>query len=141
MSPSTLVCDQPCRARGDLQALERHLVGVRIAAARACKHPHAHSLVEGAGRMLDHALLQAGRLDDAKLEVEVGVVGVPGEGSAEDALEARIREAEALAEEPLDARDLHRHESSKRSPEAPPLSEAPPQTGEAESGTSERPSG
>ena len=45
---------------------------------------------------------------------------MPGEGSAEDALEARIREAEALAEEPLDPGDLHRYEGSKRPPEAPP---------------------
>src|SRR5262249_24169166 len=131
LGSAALLGDQPGGARSDLEALERHLVGIRVAAARAGEHAHPHPLVEGTGGVLDHALLQARRLDDAKLEIEVGVVGMPLEGGAQHAREARVRETEALAAEPLAARDLHRHEGSKRPPHAPPRGAVAAPSGDA----------
>ena len=103
----TLVGDEARRAGGDLEPLERHLIGVRVARPRPGEDANAHALAHVPGCLLDDALLERRGLVHPELEEALGVVGATLEGRAEDTVESRGRQPEALEEEPARIGDIH----------------------------------
>ena len=85
---------------GDLEALERHVVGVRVALALARDRAHAQSLLDVTAAGLDDAFLERDRVAERVLEVQVRVVHRPRERQIERRREPSVVETEAVAEEP-----------------------------------------
>src|SRR5207244_3117677 len=120
-----LVRDEARRARGDLEPLERNLVGIRVAGARPREHTDADPLADVPGGLFDDAVLQRGGLIHAELEVALGMIRPPLEGGAEHVLERPVREPEALEEELPGVGDVHPRHRTRASRDRPPAC-APP---------------
>ena len=66
---------------------DRDVVGVGVARARAGLGANARPLAHVSRRLLDHALFQHQLLDDAVLEIDVGVVDLASKGGAEQPID------------------------------------------------------
>ena len=118
---TALVGDRARGPRRELEALERDLVGVRVAAARAGDDAHPDTLAHVARRLLHEAFFERRALVDPELEVEVSPVRASFERRAEDLLQRPIGQPETLREEPLRLGHLHADDASRRAPPTPPL--------------------
>ena len=100
-APVAAVGDGPRLARGLLEMAQREVVGVRVARPRSGLGPHAGALAHVPGRPLHRPFLEHDLFGDPVLEVHVGVVHAAAEGGAEQPLEERWRDVEAVGKEAL----------------------------------------
>ena len=86
------------RARGDPQAIEGHLVGIRVPGSVFGHDAHADSLRDVARGFLHQRLLHLQAFAGREFEVKVGVICTATEGVAENMLELTFGEPIAIEE-------------------------------------------
>jgi len=91
--------DRACGGRSEFQALDRHLVRVRVSLALFGLGPHADALLEVTAPALDDAFFEGDRVRNGVFEVEVRIVDLALQGRVERAGQTSIVHPVLVSEE------------------------------------------
>ena len=95
------VRNSPGCARGDLQRLQRNIVGVSIASLLARQDSHSHPLRNATSGFLDQSLLQSDRFGGTRFKVDICVISPSLQGCTKDLFQLSRGEGVPVKKNPL----------------------------------------